>query len=94
MQLGAKETKYAQIVKKSKALATVGFRIDGGVSRNDFVVQLIADLTGKTIERRTSSEMSAFGIAFLAGLYSGDLFSLLSSCSNDRVAFSMRLHQT
>jgi len=29
--------------------------------------------TGKTIERRTSPEMSAFGIAFLAGLYSGGL---------------------
>jgi len=41
------------------------------VSRNDFIVQLIADLTGKMIERRTSAEMSAFGIAFLAGLHSG-----------------------
>ena len=47
------------------------FRIDGGVSRNDFIVQLISNLTGKMIERRTSSEMSAFGIAFLAGLHSG-----------------------
>jgi glycerol kinase len=46
-------------------------RIDGGVSRNDFIVQQIANLTGKLIERRTSSEMSAFGIAFLSGLYSG-----------------------
>jgi len=50
------------------------FRIDGGVSRNNFIVQLIANLTSKTIERRTSSEMSAFGIAFLAGMQSGKEF--------------------
>jgi glycerol kinase len=49
-------------------------RIDGGVSRNDFIVQHIANLTGKMIERRTSAEMSAFGIAFLAGLYSGRFY--------------------
>ncbi|XP_015592528.1 putative glycerol kinase 5 [Cephus cinctus] len=46
-------------------------RVDGGVSRNDFLMQLLADLTGLEVERATSSEMSILGIAFLAGLQQG-----------------------
>ena len=67
------------------------FRIDGGVSRNDFIVQLISNLTGKMIERRTSSEMSAFGIAFLAGLHSGitEFMSPVSPVFHTEVAVSI-----
>ncbi|KAJ8670409.1 hypothetical protein QAD02_001668 [Eretmocerus hayati] len=46
-------------------------RVDGGVSLNDFIMQLLADLTGLEVERSTSSEMSIFGVAFLAGLHKG-----------------------
>eukprot|EP00095_Tigriopus_kingsejongensis_P001848 maker-scaffold10_size831480-snap-gene-7.25 protein:Tk01848 transcript:maker-scaffold10_size831480-snap-gene-7.25-mRNA-1 annotation:"glycerol kinase 5" len=46
-------------------------QIDGGVSRNDFIVQMISNLTGKNISRALSSEMSAFGAAFMAGLNGG-----------------------
>lgn len=46
-------------------------RVDGGVSRNDFMMQLLADLSGLKVERATSSEMSILGVAFLAGLSSG-----------------------
>ncbi|XP_069674370.1 glycerol kinase 5 isoform X2 [Periplaneta americana] len=46
-------------------------RVDGGVSRNDFVTQTLADLTGLKVERPTSSEMSVLGAAFLAGLHAG-----------------------
>ncbi|PNF42202.1 putative glycerol kinase 5 [Cryptotermes secundus] len=46
-------------------------KVDGGVSRNDFVDQLLADLTGLKVERPKSSEMTALGAAFLAGLYEG-----------------------
>ncbi|XP_075216468.1 glycerol kinase 5 [Lycorma delicatula] len=46
-------------------------RVDGGVSRNDFVLQLVSDLTGLTVERAKSSEMSVLGAAFLAGLATG-----------------------
>jgi glycerol kinase len=45
--------------------------VDGGVSRNDFVDQLLADLTGLKVERPKSSEMSVLGAGFLAGLYEG-----------------------
>ena len=35
------------------------------------MVQRIADLTNRTIERRVSSEMSALGVAFMAGIQLG-----------------------
>ncbi|XP_039276096.1 putative glycerol kinase 5 [Nilaparvata lugens] len=46
-------------------------RVDGGVSRNDFIVQLISDLTNTTVERAKSSEMSVLGAATFAGLAAG-----------------------
>lgn len=46
-------------------------RVDGGVSRNDFVLQLLADLTGLEVERATTTEMSILGVAFFAGLEAG-----------------------
>lgn len=54
----------------------VSIRVDGGVSRNDFIMQLLADLTGLEVERSTSSEMSILGVAFLAGLQHGIIFNL------------------
>ncbi|XP_058799685.1 putative glycerol kinase 5 [Phymastichus coffea] len=57
-------------------------KVDGGVSKNDFTMQLLADLTGLEVERSTSSEMSILGVAFLAGLQQGiwknkeDIFKL------------------
>lgn len=46
-------------------------RVDGGVSKNNFVLQLLADLTGLEVERATSTEMSILGVTFLAGLQCG-----------------------
>ncbi|GAB0092823.1 Glycerol kinase [Sergentomyia squamirostris] len=46
-------------------------RVDGGVSRNDFVCQLLANLTGLKVERTDNSELSVLGTAFLAGLNCG-----------------------
>lgn len=45
--------------------------MDGGVSRNDFVCQLLADLSGLPVERCTNTEMSAMGAAYLAGQAAG-----------------------
>nr|WP_309685142.1 glycerol kinase GlpK [Armatimonas sp.] len=42
-------------------------RVDGGASRNDFLMQLQADLLGITIERPTETETTAFGAALMAG---------------------------
>ncbi|XP_041984824.1 putative glycerol kinase 5 [Aricia agestis] len=46
-------------------------RIDGGVANNDFVSQLIADLTGLRVERPVHVEMSSLGCAHVVGLQQG-----------------------
>ena len=49
------------------------FRVDGGVSNNDFVMQLICDLIDRDIARREHTDMTSLGAAFLAGLAVGKL---------------------
>ena len=46
-------------------------RCDGGISNNDFVMQLIADLTDKSVIRMPSPDMSAVGVALMAGMEHG-----------------------
>uniref|UniRef100_A0A3B5LJ88 Glycerol kinase 5 n=1 Tax=Xiphophorus couchianus TaxID=32473 RepID=A0A3B5LJ88_9TELE len=43
-------------------------RVDGGVSSNDFILQLTADLFGRKVIRPQHREMSSLGAAFVAGL--------------------------
>ncbi len=45
--------------------------MDGGMSRNRFVMQLIADLTGIPVRTRGITDASALGIALMAGLQAG-----------------------
>lgn len=42
-------------------------RLDGGVSNNDFIAQLVADLTGLRVERPVNVEMSSQGCAHIVG---------------------------
>ncbi|XP_061721181.1 putative glycerol kinase 5 [Cydia pomonella] len=46
-------------------------RVDGGVSNNDFIAQLVADLTGLRVERPVHTEMSSLGCAHVVGLQLG-----------------------
>ncbi|XP_013187685.1 putative glycerol kinase 5 [Amyelois transitella] len=46
-------------------------RLDGGVSNNDFIAQLVADLTGLRVERPLHVEMSSQGCAHIVGLHLG-----------------------
>ncbi|KAK7945351.1 hypothetical protein WMY93_001079 [Mugilogobius chulae] len=46
-------------------------RVDGGVSSNDFVMQLTADLFGRKVARPDHCEMSCLGAAYVAGLAVG-----------------------
>jgi len=41
-------------------------RVDGGAARNDFLLQLLADLMDRTVIRRHSPEASALGVARMA----------------------------
>jgi len=45
--------------------------VDGGVARNNFILQMIANLTGLPVIRPDTVEMSVWGVASLAGLEVG-----------------------
>lgn len=46
-------------------------KADGGAAANDFLMQFQSDVLGVRVERPASTEATALGAAFLAGLYSG-----------------------
>ena len=47
------------------------FRVGGGISNNDFVLEIMSSLTCQTIDRPSQTDMSTLGAAFLAGLAAG-----------------------
>ena len=47
------------------------FRVCGGVSKNDFIMEMISSLTDCTIERSLEPDMSLLGTVYLAGLGAG-----------------------
>ncbi len=51
-------------------------RVDGGMVRNDWMLQFLADVLGLPVERPRVAETTALGAAFLAGLGAG-LYSSL-----------------
>jgi glycerol kinase len=55
---------------------TATLRIDGGMARNDWMVQFLADVTGSVVERPAVTETTALGAAYLAGLGVGLFDSL------------------
>ena len=56
-------------------------RIDGGLVKNDFVCQFLADILNATVEVPEIIETTALGAAYLAGLYTG-IFKDLDAISN------------
>ncbi|HTO68325.1 MAG TPA: FGGY family carbohydrate kinase [Myxococcota bacterium] len=46
-------------------------RVDGGLAQSDFLLQALADATGRAIHRAAEVEATALGAAFLAGLALG-----------------------
>lgn len=52
-------------------MSTSFCRVDGGISNNDFVLELMSSLTCQTIDRPSQTDMSTLGAAFLAGLAAG-----------------------
>ena len=46
-------------------------RVDGGVSRNEFLMQFQSDILGKRIIKSNSSECTALGTIFMTGLATG-----------------------
>lgn len=61
---------YACSLKETKFIFS-SIRVDGGVSNNDFICQMLSDITGLNVERSDSAELSVLGAGFLAGLNTG-----------------------
>jgi glycerol kinase len=59
--------------------------VDGGPTRNDQLMQFEADMVGAPVERTSIAELSAMGVAHLAGLTAG-IFTLASLARIDRGA--------
>ena len=58
-------------MRKDSHLAISSLRVDGGASRNDFLLQFQADLLQCEVKRSFISETTALGAAYLAGLAIG-----------------------
>ena len=52
-------------------MAPAALKVDGGMVRNDWFCQRLADITGLPVDRPTVTETTALGAAYLAGLASG-----------------------
>ena len=61
-----------QVADAVDAIGTLEtLRIDGGLSRSDWIAQRLADLAGVRVERTTRPDTTAIGAAMLAGLAAG-----------------------
>ena len=60
-----------QAMRQDGAPVPDTLRVDGGMVRNDWLMQRLADLTGSPVERGLLPETTALGAAFLAGLGAG-----------------------
>ncbi|XP_053952669.1 putative glycerol kinase 5 [Anastrepha ludens] len=60
-----------ETVKRESKYKLKLLRVDGGVSRNDFVCQLIADATGVCVERAVFAESSIMGASYMVGFNIG-----------------------
>lgn len=56
---------------RDSGIALRELRVDGGASRNDLLMQMQADLLGVPVVRPTTTETTALGAAYLAGLAGG-----------------------
>ena len=63
-------------------------RVDGGMVRNDWVMQFLADILNLPVERPVVTETTALGAAYLAGLQAGlfrSVEDIGSRCQRDRL---------
>jgi glycerol kinase len=58
-------------MESDTGIALRELKIDGGLTSNGFVVQMLADLLEKPVVNLGFPEVSALGAAYLSGLYSG-----------------------
>ena len=71
------------------------FKVDGGASSNNFLMQFQADILNVNVERPKMIESTALGAAYFSGLYSGfwkDLEEIKDNSSTDRI-FSPKMQE-
>jgi len=70
------QTKDLQRAMESDGERPVALRVDGGMVANNWVMQFLADILGATVDRPQTTETTALGAAYLAGLKAGIFNSL------------------
>ncbi len=61
----------AEAMQADSGVPLTELRVDGGASRNDFLMQLQADILGVNVVRPAITETTALGAAYAAGLATG-----------------------
>ena len=87
------QTKDLQKAMESDGARPTTIRVDGGMSRNDWVMGFLSDILEAEVERPENTETTALGAAFLAGLQAGIFTSLddLTQCWKSDSVFTPRL---
>ncbi|MDX1492183.1 MAG: glycerol kinase GlpK [Pseudohongiellaceae bacterium] len=70
------QTRDLQMAMEADGVKPETLRVDGGMAKNDFVLQNLADLLGGQVDRPEITETTALGAAYLAGLQIGIYDSL------------------
>jgi glycerol kinase len=58
-------------MREASGLEVADIRVDGGMARNDFLMQFQADIANCTVRRPTIQQVTSLGAAYLAGLAVG-----------------------
>jgi glycerol kinase len=64
-------TDLIDLVAREGGIELMELRVDGGPTRNNFLMQFQSDMLGREVVRSTIEEVSALGATFMAGLATG-----------------------
>ena len=65
-----------EAMKKDTSLQIKSLKVDGGASKNNFLMQFQANIINANVVRAKTMETTALGVAYLAGLYAGVFSSI------------------
>jgi len=85
------------IMEKESKISPVFLKVDGGASKNNFLMQFQSDILNINIKRPVVSESTALGAAFMSGLSSGfykNLDEITKSLQIDRTFTPKISHDT
>ena len=58
-------------IDANRSISDFIVRVDGGMSKNNLMMQFLADILGTKVERPVNQESTATGAAYLAGMHAG-----------------------